>query len=72
MRPDHDVLLLLLHAVKSKGNAFVVCVPSILYCTLVLALRPATIFGFNVFLISHEVIGVLGEYLSITSHLCEH
>lgn len=37
-----------------------------------LAFRPATIFAFNVFLISHEVTGVLGDYHCIIGRLCEH
>lgn len=53
---------------------------SVLHCALAemhrraraLAFRPATIFAFNVFLISHEVTGVLGDYHCIIGRLCEH
>jgi len=33
---------------------------------------PATIVGFNVFLISHKVTGVLGDRHSIIGCLCKH
>lgn len=72
-------LMLLHHGTKSKGNASFVAIfcPSSPLAEMhrrarALAFRPATIFAFNVFLISHEVTGVLGDYNCIIGRLCEH
>lgn len=65
---------------KIKGEMPPPLASSVLYralaekrrCAGAPALCPAILFAFNVFLISSDVTGVLGDYRSIIGRLCEH